>query len=82
MIVQILVLPLYLCLQVVLVVLQVHYNPIHNSNYIVLKQVNNWKCFHSLRRIYSYYYFPPGTSYTTKTLHIENNNYYFADPVA
>jgi len=40
MIVQILVLPLYLYFLVVLVVLQVHYNP-HNPNYMVLKQVNN-----------------------------------------
>ena len=44
MIVQILALPLlYLYFLGVLVVLHVpyDYNPIHNSNYIVLKQVNN-----------------------------------------
>jgi len=43
MIVQILVLPLYLYFLEVLVVLHMpyDYNPIHNSNYIVLKQVNN-----------------------------------------
>ena len=72
MIVQILVLQLlYLYLQVVLVVLRML--DIHQS-YMVLKQVNNHIYFHSLRNIYTsyYYYYPPGTNYITKTLHIEN----------
>jgi len=43
MIVQILALPLYLYFQEVLVVLHMPYDytTIHNSNYMVLKQVNN-----------------------------------------
>ena len=43
MIVQILALLLYLCLQVVQAVLRMQYDyiPIRNPNYIVLKQVNN-----------------------------------------
>jgi hypothetical protein len=83
MIVQILVLHL-LYLLVGLVVLDMHYSTltVRNPIHMVLKKQkkgNNHIYYHSLRRIYSYYYFLLGTNYTTKILHIENIVYCIVD---